>query len=73
MMADQQITSLSGMFEQERNIKRQGYLKKTTIHPDEILFGYMNIKRKKGKLLIVDMDIDNSSFGYTWDVEKKKE
>lgn len=73
MAADQQINSLGRLFEQERNIKRQGYLKKTTIHPNEILFGYMNIKRKKGKLQIVDIDIDNCKFCYIWDVEKKKE
>lgn len=48
MAAQYQIMTLGKMMENDKKVKEQGYLKKTTIHPGESIVGYMNIKRKKG-------------------------
>ena len=50
----------------------QRYLKKNTIYPNEAIVGFMNIKRKKGKIVKVDIPIDGEVFSFTWDVSKKK-
>ena len=43
-----QMLTLGQMMDNDRTIREQGYLKTTTIYPDEAIIGYMNIKRKKG-------------------------
>ena len=47
-------------------------MKKNTIHPGETICGYMNIKRKKGKLMVVDIDICGCNYCFAWDVGKKR-
>jgi len=54
----------------DREIKRQGYLKKTTVHPNEGIIGYMNIKRKKGKILTINIPINGYVYSFDWDVSK---
>lgn len=71
-VANQRMMSLGRLFEEDRNIRRQGYLKKNTIHPGETICGYMNIKRKKGKLMVVDIDICGCNYCFAWDVGKKR-
>ncbi len=60
------------MMADERVIKEQGYLKKTTIHPGERIAGYMNIKRKKGNDLIVNILLNGCVYSFEWNVNKKK-
>lgn len=70
--ANTQITTLSKLMEDYRVSKEQGYLKKTTIHPNESIIGYINIKRKKGNNLIINIPIDEYIYLFEWDVNKKK-
>lgn len=72
MAATTQMMTLSKLMSDERNTKSQGYLKITTIHPEEGIIGYMNIKRKKGKSMIVNIPVGNSVYSFEWDVTKKK-
>ncbi len=58
------------MMANERVIKEQGYLKKTTIHPGERIAGY--IKRKKGNDLIVNIPLNGCVYSFEWNVNKKK-
>ena len=58
------------MMDNDREIKRQGYLKKTTVHPNEGIIGYMNIKRKKGKILTINISINGYVYSFDWDVSK---
>jgi hypothetical protein len=39
---------------------------------DEAIIGYMNIKRKKGKILIVNIPIGDYIYTFKWDVNRKK-
>jgi len=70
--ANAQISTLRKMMADERAIKEQGYLKKTTIHPNEGIVGNMNIKRKKGYNLIINIPLDGCVYSFEWNVNKKK-
>lgn len=67
-----QILTLGQMMENNRTIREQGYLKTTTVYPGEAIVGYMNIKRKKGKLLTVSIPIKDYIYSFSWDVKKKR-
>ncbi|MCM1372997.1 MAG: hypothetical protein NC113_07765 [Bacteroides sp.] len=67
-----QMFTLGQMMDNDRTIREQGYLKTTTIYPGEAIIGYMNIKRKKGKMLIVNIPVGNFIYTFKWDVNKKR-
>ena len=69
-----QMLTLGQMMDNDRTIREQGYLKTTTIYPDEAIIGYMNIKRKKGKILIVNIPVGDYiyNFNYLNDLPMKK-
>lgn len=71
--ANAQIATLGKTMANERAIIEQGYLKKTTIHPNEGIVGYMNIKRKKGRNLFVNIPLDGCVYSFEWSVDKKKQ
>ena len=56
----------------DKKTMSQGYLKLTTVHPDEGIIGFMNIKHRKGKRLTVNIPIEGQVFSFDWDIAKKK-
>ena len=72
MAATTQIMTLGMMMSNDKNTISQGYLKKTIIHPDEGLIGYINIKHKKGQKMQVDIPVGDNVYSFCWDVSKKK-
>lgn len=72
MAATTQMITLNRVMENDRNLKSQGYLKITTIHPDEGIIGYMNIKRKKGQTMTVNIPVNGQTCSFEWDLTKKK-
>lgn len=70
--ASTQMMTLSKMMSDDKNTISQGYLKKTTIHPDEGIVGYMNIKYMKGELMTVNIPVEGQVFTFDWDVKIKK-
>ena len=70
MASSYQLQTLGKIMDNDREIKRQGYLKKTTVHPNEGIIGYMNIKRKKGKILTINIPINGYVYSFDWDVSK---
>ena len=70
--ATTQIMTLSRMMLDDKKIISQGYLKQTTIHPNEGIIGYMNIKHRKGVHMTVNIPIEGQLFSFDWDVSKKK-
>ena len=55
---------------QEREIKQEGYLKRTTIYPGQAISGYINIKRIKGDTMDVTIDINGAKYIFSWDIVK---
>lgn len=72
MATNMQLQTLGDRMKNDRAIREQGYLKLNSIHPGEAIMGYMNIKHRKGKRLLVSINIGERRFSYLWDVEKKK-
>lgn len=72
MAANMQLQTLGDRMKSDRAVREQGYLKLNSIHPGDAIIGYMNIKHKKGKQLLVSINIGARTFSYLWDVEKKK-
>ncbi len=72
MAATTQMMTLSKMMSDDKKTISQGYLKLTTIHPDEGIIGYMNIKYRKGVRMTVNIPIEGQVFSFDWDVAKKK-
>ena len=70
VMAGERINSLNNDLVSERISKNEGYLKRTIIYPGESIYGYVNIKRKSGLNLIVDIKINGVSYPFHWDVRK---
>ena len=60
------------MMEDDRKRQGEGYLKTTTIYPDEAIVGHMNIRYKKGRTLTVHIPINGHTYSFSWDVSKKK-
>lgn len=72
MAATTQMMTLGKLLDDERNTKSQGYLKITAIHPNEGIIGYLNIKRKKGQMMTVNIPVGGQIYSFDWDVTKKK-
>lgn len=70
--ATNQMLTLGQMMENDRNISEQGYLKTTTVYPDEAILGYMNIKWKKGTVLTVNIPVGSYIYTFNWAVNKTK-
>lgn len=67
-----QIMEYAKMMRDDKHIISKGYLKMTTMHPDESIFGYVNIEREKGELMTVGVYIDGHKYLFDWDVSMKK-
>lgn len=72
MMSNMQMQALGKSMEDDRKIIEQGYLKLNTVNPGDAIVGYMNIKHKKGKQILVSLKIGECEYSYLWDVDKKK-
>lgn len=72
MAATTQMMTLSKLMSDDKKTISQGYLKLTTVHPDEGIIGYMNIKHRKGVQMTVNIPIEGHVFSFDWDVTKKK-
>lgn len=70
--ANTQMAVMEQQMKDDRVVREEGYLKKNTIYPDEAIVGFMNIKRKKGDVLKVEIPIDGELFYFIWDVSKKR-
>ena len=71
MAATPQMMTLSKMMSDDKKTISQGYLKLTTVHPDEGIIGYMNIKYQKGVRMTIDIPIGGKVFSFDWDIAKK--
>lgn len=72
MLMTSQMMIMGKQMENDRKIREEGYLKKTTIHGGEGICVYMNIKRVKGKTMRIVVPINGTDYVFDWDVSKKK-
>lgn len=72
MASTTQLLTIGQMMENDRIISQQGYLKTHTLHSQEAIIGYMNIKKRKGSILRVNIPINGNIYTFDWDISKKK-
>ena len=68
VIASNRIANYENSLLQEREIKQEGYLKKTTIYPGNTISGYVNIKRMTGSKMIVSVDINGAKYEFLWNI-----
>jgi hypothetical protein len=66
------LMNMNENFKNDRNVIDMGYLKRNTLHPGDIISGYVNIKRKKGKELLVYVVAEGKVHEFVFSVEKQK-
>lgn len=72
MLATNQMILMGKQMENDRKVRDEGYLKKNTVKPGEGIYGYMLVKRQKGKAMTVLIPVNGKEFSYTWSLAKKK-
>ena len=73
MAAQTQIMTLGEIMKKNKQIISQGYLKRTTIRPNETIVGYINIKHSKGQQMTVNIPVRGKVFSFDWNISKKKQ
>lgn len=68
--SNKKTASLRREMESERRERNNEYLKRTTLYPGDVISGYVNIKREKGSILTVYIDINGAIYEFPWDIEK---
>ena len=70
VIASNRMANYENSLLQERAIKQEGYLKRTTIYPGDAISGYINIKREKGSSMDVFVDINGAIYEFPWNISK---
>lgn len=73
MLATNQMILMGKQMENDRKVRDEGYLKKNTIRPGEGIYGYMLVKKRRGKEMDVIIPINGKEYTYSWLLSKKKE
>ena len=68
VIASQRLAQYKESLVSECNAKEEGYIKSTTIHPGESLYGYLNVEGKSGLGLIITLKIGGADYVYKWNV-----
>ncbi len=70
MAAQVQIATLGQMMTNDRIAIKQNYMKTNTISYGESVAGYMNIKRRRGEIITINIPLHGKTFSFDWDVSK---
>lgn len=68
VIASNRIAAYDNALLSERAVKNDGYLKRTTIYPGEAITGYINIGRKKGTTMTINIDISGANYEFPWTI-----
>lgn len=71
IIASERVASYSNSLLSDRAMKEEGYLKRTTIYPGERITGYVNIERKKGSSMTINININGAIYSFPWNISKK--
>ncbi|MBQ9286599.1 MAG: membrane-binding protein [Bacteroidaceae bacterium] len=70
VIASNRMANYENSLLNERAIKQEGYLRKTTIYPGDAISGYVNIKRTSGSSMTVIVDINGAKYEFPWNILK---
>lgn len=70
MMVTNQLLEMDRRMEMDKKAHDAGYLKRNTIHPGQTIFGYMMVKKQRGKTMTVYIHVNNVPFIFNWNLKK---
>ena len=70
VIASNRMANYENSLLQERAIKQEGYLRKTTIYSGDAITGYVNIKRTSGASMTIIVDINGAKYVFPWNISK---
>lgn len=70
IIASNRMADYENSLLQDRAIKQEGYLRKTTIYSGDVIQGYVNIKKVKGETMTVVIDINGAKYEFPWNIAK---
>lgn len=70
VIASNRVAAYENALLSERAAKNEEYLKRTTIYPGETISGYINIERKKGVSMTINVDINGAVYTFPWNIAK---
>lgn len=70
VIASNRMANYENSLLNERAIKQEGYLRKTTVYPGDAISGYVNIKRISGSTMTVIVDINGAKYEFPWNISK---
>lgn len=70
VIASNRIASYENELLNERAIKNEGYLKRTTLYPGDVISGYINIGYKKGSKIEIVVNLYEAEYRFSWDTGK---
>jgi len=65
------IYSLGAMTKDYRLVKEIRYLKKTTLYPDKVIYGYVYLGNSDGRIMFVDIPVGDDVFKFQWMMLRK--
>lgn len=68
VIASNRMVDYENSMLQERAIRQEGYLRKTTIFPGDVISGYVNIKLENGNSMNIYVDINGAIYEFPWDI-----
>lgn len=66
VLSSQQMMSCSDAMANDREVRQEGYLKRTTIYPGECISGFVNAERKKGSSLMINVNINGAIYKFPY-------
>ena len=69
VIASERMNNYNNSLLQDRYMREEGYLKRTTIYPGETIVGYINIERKRGVSMSILVDIGGIKYEFPWNVQ----
>lgn len=74
VISNNRIANFESSLITERQVKDEGYLKRTTIYPSEVVSGYVHIDRSsRDKSVTVIIDINGIKYEFYWENEERKD
>lgn len=66
------LANMESLMKINGKLLQQGYIRKTTTHPDECLLGLINVAFKKGDVLTINVSVEDQIYSFNWDLKKKR-
>ncbi len=71
LASQQRIANFSQALQDEQDIKKMGYLKRSTIYPGESISGFVHAEWVKGNRVVFVINIGGAEYLFEWGFDRK--